>query len=164
MSQDNLLPGEFRTMNKLDIVINGKKVFRDSRLHKLEQDSISFILPLTRGYYEPVIYKEHNLNLSSIDEIVISHRKKSMLYSTAGGIVLGSISYLVARQIFNKPKEQFSTNIIGQDSVDGPFEQYLAGVLGVGLGITIGKTLAELKVFPKKDKKVAYWKMRKFID
>ena len=152
-------------MDKLEITIDNKRVYPYSRLYKLGTDSLLVIIPVAEGNdYGSGVNAMKTFELASIDEIVHSSRKKSILYSVIGGIGLGATSFFVAKKLFDKPREQLSINAIGQEYVGNAFEPYLAGVLGLGLGITIGRTMAETKVFPKKDAKEAYWRLKAAID
>jgi hypothetical protein len=162
-SAQQLTKDDLKKMNKLEIVVDNQKVYPDARLFSIDEDYLDLAIKLRNPEgYSTEVYTQKQIRLDDIDEITITNSKKSFWYALIGGAILSTSSFLIAKEIFDKRKSYATLKIIGQDYKDGTFEPYLAGTIGLGIGVGLGLSVTESKVFPKKDKKHAYWRLKSF--
>jgi hypothetical protein len=101
--------------------------------------------------------------MKDIEVAMLRNKKKCNLYSIIGGLALGTASYFLAKEIFYRPKERLSLTImglVGQNYQSAVWEPYFAATVGLGVGVILGTSLSESKVFPSKDPRQSYWKLR----
>ncbi len=163
LSKSPLSNADFLRMNKVELKQKGELAFENSRLYKVNEDSIFLAVPHFNGQYYTNHHSVARFDMDNVDEVLIRNRKKSNLYSIIGGVVLGTASFFIAKEVFFRPKERLSLvmlGMVGQEYESAVWEPYAAATLGLGTGVLIGTSLAESKVYPSDDPKYAYWKMK----
>jgi hypothetical protein len=157
-----LLPEEdIRKLNKAEMKVKGVDYFPSARVFGVSPNSVTLYVPVSEGIDYRQVFAPKEFMFENIDQLTVKDKKKQLLYSVIGGVAGGALAYAGGRKIF-EPGPNENLRAIGQTPKGGKYEPYLAALLGIGIGVCIGDALSEVKVFPKKDKKHAYWRLRKF--
>ena len=109
------------------------------------------------------VFMPHTVAIDEFDHITIYNKKRRIWGQIIGGVGLGATAYFVTDQIVGgNDVDQITIELLGQSPESNFIEPIVAGIIGAGVGVILGEMLSPIRINVKKDRKLAYEKLRKY--
>ena len=143
-------------------ILNKNQAGNKLLLNDITNDSIytySMVTTTSEGFK---LYAPKSFAINDLDAVKVTNKSRKLKIQLAIGTIAGVAGAIWAHESLFREEESISQAILQQEN-DKTLQTVAGGILGAGLGITIGNFLGERKVSFTKDKAKASSVLKKYL-
>ncbi len=138
----------------------GQDFFPRSFFQRIRDEKLT-LYTLERQFDGSNEYVRRAVNLADYDYIRIIDRKKTFLNSALCGLIVGTTSFFIVREL-SRSRTSRNLQLINQEGASGNVEGAMAGGLGFGVGILLYDSMFNRKLNIVEDKREILRRLKKF--
>ena len=154
-------PKDVKKISEVKLEVDGR-VFPKAMLYRVNRREMTLVRESSNYVNQETFYIPTEIAIDEFDYITIYNRKRKIWAQIIGGVSLAAVSYVVIDQIYDNKMDNVFLEILNQPPQHRFVEPIVAGIIGAGVGVILGDLLHPVRINVKKDKKLAYEKLKRY--
>ena len=154
-------PQDVKNISEVKLEVDGR-IFPKAMLYRVNRREMTLVRESSNYVSKESFYIPTEIAIDEFDYITIYNRKRKIWAQIIGGVGLATVSYVVVDQIYDNKMSNVFLEILNQPPQHRFVEPIVAGILGAGVGVILGELLHPVKIDVRKDKKLAYQKLKRY--